>query len=79
MNYDLPFNVKQFYNAPIWPAKFEKRKRRTIEAQKQNNTTVWHFDHLKYHNEDDAHVDMKHSNDFTAGELYHSFENLLIR
>ena len=78
MNYDLPFNVKQFYNAPIWPDKFDDRKRRAIEAQKQNSTTVWHSDHLKYHNAN-AHGNMKHSNDFTAGELYHSFENLLLR
>lgn len=77
MNYDLPFNLKQFYNAPIWPDKFDERKRRGIEFQTESNVTSWHNSELKYEN---AEVGSgKHPSDFTAGELYHSFENLLVR
>ncbi|TMW48659.1 hypothetical protein DOY81_006248 [Sarcophaga bullata] len=78
MNYDLPFNVKQFYNAPIWPDKFDDRKRRSIEALEQNSTIVWHSDHLKYHKEA-GHGDNKHSNDFTAGEFYGFHDTCLMR
>lgn len=79
MNYDLPFNIKQFYNAPIWPNIFDDRKRRAIEMQKLNSSIDLDEHHLNNIYNSSSYEDMKYSSDFTAGELYQSFENLLLR
>lgn len=77
MNYDLPFNVMQFYNAPIWPGKFDDRKSREVWQSVENNETYWSKSDEKYQH-GSIKVE-KHPADFSAGELYHSFENLLVR
>lgn len=81
MNYDLPVNLGQFFNAPIWGEAFDdyRKRRDLLEAQypdNQNNKTVWENSEKYY--ADDLNSG-KHPSDFTAGELYHSLENLLLR
>lgn len=65
VNYALPSNPASFYAAAIWEDQFARRDRRHLHNETQ-----------KY-----MPVDLKdmHPNDLTAGELYESIENMLMR
>uniref|UniRef100_A0A1I8NPC1 Uncharacterized protein n=1 Tax=Stomoxys calcitrans TaxID=35570 RepID=A0A1I8NPC1_STOCA len=78
MNYDLPYNLQNFVNLPIWEGEWGNRRRRNLEElQSQDNgkNTWWHIA-AKYNELNDTQP-KNHPSDFTAGELYHDLENLL--
>ncbi|XP_016944497.4 uncharacterized protein [Drosophila suzukii] len=65
MNYALPAQPSSFYAATIWPDEFSRRGRRHLR-----NETAKYLP---------GGVSTIHPSDFTAGELYESLENMLVR
>ncbi|XP_029409133.2 uncharacterized protein LOC115066652 [Bactrocera dorsalis] len=81
MNYDFPYNLASFYNAPIW--KLEKRDVNNDRSRDPRDFSKLNFhgvETLEYHglfkNWLDASKD-RHFFDFTAGELYNALESLI--
>ncbi|XP_017046800.1 uncharacterized protein LOC108091926 [Drosophila ficusphila] len=65
MNYNLPAQPSSFYNATIWADELSRRAKRELR-----NETAKYLPGGKT---------TMHPSDFTAGELYESLENMLIR
>ncbi|XP_017874370.1 PREDICTED: uncharacterized protein LOC108621507 [Drosophila arizonae] len=65
VNYELPSNPAKFYAAQIWEDQFARRAKRHLHNETQKYMPA-------------AWTNM-HPNDLTAGELYESIENMLVR
>lgn len=80
MNYDFPYNLSSFYNAPIW--KLEKRDVNNDYPRGFSKLNFNDLETLKYNGAfKNWLVPSKngHFFDFTAGELYNSLESLIER
>ncbi|XP_017091682.2 uncharacterized protein [Drosophila bipectinata] len=65
MNYAFPSQPSSFYAATIWPDEFSRRGKRHLRNETEKYLP--------------GGVKSMHPNDFTAGELYESLENMLAR
>ncbi|TDG52206.1 hypothetical protein AWZ03_001487 [Drosophila navojoa] len=65
VNYEVPSNPAKFYAAEIWEDQFARRAKRHLHNETQKYMPA-------------ARTNM-HPNDLTAGELYESIENMLVR
>ncbi|XP_030572164.1 uncharacterized protein LOC115770867 [Drosophila novamexicana] len=65
MNYAMPSKPSSFYAAAIWPDEFARRDKRQLRNETQKYMPV--------------DLNNMHPSDLTAGELYMSIENMLIR
>lgn len=76
MSYDLPYKLSSFYNIPIWPGKHSKKPaKRDLSSFLLGSLNNWSmFD--KYNT---SRYEGRHPSDFTAGELYQSIEDFLVR
>ncbi|XP_018801168.1 PREDICTED: uncharacterized protein LOC108976496 [Bactrocera latifrons] len=71
MNYDFPYNLSSFYNAPIW-----RLEKRDVNNDRVRDFNKLNLNEVRFKNWLDTSKD-RHFFDFTAGELYNALESLL--
>ncbi|KAH8294179.1 hypothetical protein KR054_009221 [Drosophila jambulina] len=74
MNYNLPYTVSAFYNAPIWADELARRGKRHL---KDNGLEAIQHQQQQQRKNQLELEDGMYPGDFTAGQLYSGLENML--
>lgn len=82
MNYNLPFSVSAFYNAPIWADELARRQKRQLDGGQQRRLDVGQQLQLDAGQQQLQQQQLEleegmHPSDFTAGQLYLGLEHML--